>query len=116
MVLFKENLTQWTPTRKDGTPNKNCMLIDCGRGKSTHLLSALSQEFVENAVQLLVTRFMPLNPSDLEEWMADPEQWVNLEDKENEQWEFEIRVRALACVFFPCSLSISSFSPAVNAF
>lgn len=53
---------------------------------------ALSQEFVENAVQLLVTRFMPLNPTDLENWVADPEEWVNLEDKENDQWEFEIRV------------------------
>lgn len=53
---------------------------------------ALSQEFVKNAVQLLVTRFMPLNPTDLENWIADPEEWVNLEDKENDQWEFEIRV------------------------
>jgi hypothetical protein len=35
---------------------------------------------------------MSLNPSDLENWMADPEEWVNLEDKENDQWEYEIRV------------------------
>lgn len=35
---------------------------------------------------------MPLNPTDLENWVADPEEWVNLEDKENDQWEFEIRV------------------------
>ncbi|KAF9464415.1 armadillo-type protein [Collybia nuda] len=75
MVLFKEILAQWTPVRKDGTLNSN----------------SLSQEFVANAVQLLVTRFMPLNPTDLENWVADPEEWVNLEDKENDQWEFEIR-------------------------
>jgi len=56
---------------------------------------ALSQEFVENAVRLLVTRFMPLNTTDLESWMADPEEWVHLEDKENDQWEYEIRVSML---------------------
>lgn len=26
--------------------------------------------------------------------MADPEEWVNEEDKENEQWEYELRVRS----------------------
>ena len=52
----------------------------------------LTQEFVEDAVKILVTRFIPLNPSDLEEWMADPEEWVNAEEKENEQWEYELRV------------------------
>lgn len=52
----------------------------------------LSQEYVENAVKILVTRFIPLNPSDLEGWMADPEEWVNTEEKENDQWEYELRV------------------------
>ena len=52
----------------------------------------LSRDFVENAVSLLITRFMSLNPSDLENWMADPEEWLNLEDRENDQWEYEIRV------------------------
>lgn len=32
---------------------------------------------------------------DLEGWMEDPEEWVNLEDKENEQWEYELRVRII---------------------
>lgn len=53
---------------------------------------ALNKEFVENAVQLLVTRFIPLNPLDLEEWVSDPEGWVNLEEQDNEQWVFETRV------------------------
>ncbi|KAL0949404.1 hypothetical protein HGRIS_009466 [Hohenbuehelia grisea] len=75
MVLFKDSLAQWSPVRKDGTPNPN----------------SLSQEFIENAVKLLVTRFVPLNPADLENWMADPEEWVNSESKENDQWEYEIR-------------------------
>ena len=54
----------------------------------------LTKEFVEDAVKILVTRFIPLNPSDLEEWMADPEEWVNAEEKENDQWEYELRVHS----------------------
>lgn len=54
---------------------------------------ALSREFVEEAVKLLVMKFIPLNPKDLEGWMADPEEWVNLEDKENDQWQYDLRVR-----------------------
>lgn len=60
----------------------------------------LSKEFVEEAVKLLVTRFIPLNPSDLEEWVADPEEWVNLEEKENEQWQYELRVRSQPNLWF----------------
>ncbi|KAF8663451.1 hypothetical protein AX16_001021 [Volvariella volvacea WC 439] len=75
MVLFKENLVNWTPVRRDGSENPH----------------SLSQEFVQNALQILITRFMPLNPKDLESWMADPEEWVNIEDKENDLWEYEIR-------------------------
>lgn len=52
---------------------------------------ALSKEFVENAVRLLVSQFMPLNPSDLEQWMADPEEWLNEEERDEEHWEYEIR-------------------------
>ncbi|KXN86407.1 Importin-11 [Leucoagaricus sp. SymC.cos] len=75
MVLFKDSLGQWAPKRRDGTDSPK----------------TLSKEFVQNAAQLLVTRFMPLNSMDLESWMADPEEWLNVEDKENDQWEFEIR-------------------------
>lgn len=76
MVLFKDSLSQWTPVKKiDNTPNSQ----------------ALSPDFVEKAVGLLVTRFMPLNPKDLDSWMSDPEEWVNMEDQENDQWEFQLR-------------------------
>ncbi|KAK0206374.1 armadillo-type protein [Desarmillaria ectypa] len=75
MVLFNENLAQWTPKKRDGSLNKN----------------ALPKEFVENAVTIIVSRFLPLNLKDLESWMADPEEWVNIDEKENDQWEFEIR-------------------------
>jgi hypothetical protein len=53
---------------------------------------ALSREFVENAVRLLVTRLIPLRTCDLQSWMSDPEEWVNIEEKEDDQWEFELRV------------------------
>lgn len=55
-------------------------------------LSALAQEFVEEAVKLLLTKYIPLKPSDLEGWMEDPEEWINSEEKDNTQWEFELRV------------------------
>jgi hypothetical protein len=57
----------------------------------------LSQEFVENSIHVLVTRFLPLSASDLENWMSDPEEWVSTEEKENARWEFEIRV--CICIF-----------------
>ncbi|KAF7301791.1 Importin N-terminal domain-containing protein [Mycena indigotica] len=75
MVLFKENLSQWKPTRRDGVENAN----------------ALPTNFVEVAVETLIRQFMPLKDAELTEWMNDPEQWVNDEDSVNEQWVFEIR-------------------------
>ncbi|KAM5532278.1 hypothetical protein V8D89_014036 [Ganoderma adspersum] len=72
MALFRDSLAQWAPVKKDGSTNDRGTRLDY-------------------AVKILVTRFIPLNPSDLEEWMADPEEWVNAEEKENEQWEYELR-------------------------
>jgi hypothetical protein len=94
MVLFKENLARWTPFRKGGPKTETS--IDCLWelwSFADDSRPALSQEFVEDAVRLLVTRFIPLKPADLEGWMSDPEEWVDLEDKENDQWEYELRVR-----------------------
>ncbi|KAG6328294.1 hypothetical protein ID866_10795, partial [Astraeus odoratus] len=92
MVLFKENLARWTPFRKGGPVTETS--IDSFWDDPTladEPSLALSQQFVEDAVRLLVTRFIPLNPTDLESWMSDPEEWVNEEDKENDQWEYELR-------------------------
>ncbi|KAK7054202.1 importin N-terminal domain-containing protein [Favolaschia claudopus] len=75
MVLFKENLSQWKPVLKNGTENQN----------------ALPQNVVQNAAEFLIRQFMPLKDEELEEWKTDPEKWVNDEDTENEQWDFEIR-------------------------
>lgn len=55
--------------------------------------SALSESFVHNAVILLVDKIIPLKEADLQEWSADPEEFFNAEDKESDQWEFELRVR-----------------------
>jgi len=41
---------------------------------------------------------MPLNPNDLDGWMATPEEWVNTEDKGDELWQFEIRVSLKAAI------------------
>lgn len=75
MMLFKESLLQWAPMRKDGKENSQ----------------VLSKDFVEEAVRILVTRFIPLNPADLETWENDPEEWVNVEEREGDQWEYELR-------------------------
>jgi hypothetical protein len=56
------------------------------------MIVALTQEFVDGAVKLLVTRFIPLTPTDLEKWVVDPEEWINREENENDHWEYELRV------------------------
>lgn len=47
---------------------------------------------MEGAVRLLVTRFIPLTQQDLERWEMDVEEWMNQEENEDEQWEYELRV------------------------
>ncbi|KAJ6539488.1 armadillo-type protein [Mycena capillaripes] len=75
MVLFKENLSQWKPLLKNGGQNQN----------------VLPNDMVQNAAEILIKQFMPLKDTELAEWMNDPEQWVNDEDTDSEQWIFEIR-------------------------
>jgi hypothetical protein len=53
---------------------------------------------VTEAVKILVKEFIPLKINDLQEWERNPEQWVNDEDAENDQWEYELRVRACPIV------------------
>jgi len=54
--------------------------------------AVLPKEFVEGAVRLLVTRFIPLTPKDLERWEMDVEEWMNQEETEDDHWEYELRV------------------------
>ena len=65
--------------------------------------AVLSRDFVDGAVRLLVTRFIPLTPKDLERWEMDVEEWMNQEENEDEQWEYELRV----CVPFPHLLIVA---------
>lgn len=83
------------------TPEVLCLLVTRNYIERS---IALTKEFVENAVQILVTRYIPLNPLDLEEWMADPEGWVNVEEQDNEQWVFEIRVSTNILTSVDCDL------------
>ncbi|KIY74164.1 ARM repeat-containing protein [Cylindrobasidium torrendii FP15055 ss-10] len=87
MVLFKENLGQWTVTKKNGTPNAN----------------TLSQTFVQEAIQVLIVRLLPLKGADLQAWTADPEEWVTNEEKESDQWEYEVRACAERLLMHICN-------------
>lgn len=66
----------------------------------------LSEQFVEEAVELVLTRLIPLSTPDLERWTDDPEEWVNQEEKEGDAWEFDLRVCAIP--FYCCSSSLMS--------
>lgn len=71
------------------------------------LIALLNQEFVTQAVTLIVTRFLPLKPMDLEKWEGDPEEWVLEETKDYEAWEFDIRVRCPRYYMVIVSLNIA---------
>ncbi|KAG8986375.1 hypothetical protein FRB90_004049 [Tulasnella sp. 427] len=80
MAIFKDSLSQWSPKKKE----------DAMDADNKHV-ETLSQSMVTDAVSLLITRYIPLKPSDLERWEVDPEEFLNAEDKENDQWEFDVR-------------------------
>ncbi|KAG0692347.1 hypothetical protein DFH29DRAFT_1047842 [Suillus ampliporus] len=65
MVLFKENLTRWTPFHKGGPKTETSIDLSWGLwsfADESH--PALLQEFVEDAIRL-VSCFIPLNLADL---------------------------------------------------
>ncbi|KAI8086750.1 armadillo-type protein [Halteromyces radiatus] len=49
----------------------------------------VTDSFVNMCAETLITKYMLLTPSDLEQWEEDPEAWANSVDAEN--WEFELR-------------------------
>lgn len=51
----------------------------------------LTANFIDNAVKIIVTRLLPLTKDDLEGLEQDPEEWVNAEEQENQQWGYELR-------------------------
>lgn len=56
-------------------------------------MEELSPEFVTSTVQLFMNRLMLMDESDLNKWSEDPEEWINMEENDNDAWEFGIRVR-----------------------
>ncbi|KAJ4478277.1 ran binding protein 11 [Lentinula aciculospora] len=75
LVFLKDLIGQWTAHRRDGTANKN----------------VLPAEFIDNAIKIIITRLLPLTKDDLEGLEQDPEEWVNTEEQETQQWEYELR-------------------------
>ncbi|KAI8331595.1 armadillo-type protein [Chlamydoabsidia padenii] len=49
----------------------------------------VTDAFVNSCAEILITKYMLLTPTDLEQWEEDPETWANSVDAEN--WEFELR-------------------------
>ncbi|KAH7105640.1 ran binding protein 11 [Auriculariales sp. MPI-PUGE-AT-0066] len=75
LILMKETLKHWSPTKKGVSPD-----------------AVLNAAFVTQAVEILITRFLPLSPSDLQKWEGDPEEWINSEGEvESATWEFDLR-------------------------
>lgn len=118
MAIFKDSLSQWSPHKK-GLAEESSKSHSRPHLSSSHPYNqtVLSKEFVEEAVKLLVTRFIPLNPKDLDAWLTDPEEWANVEDNENDHWEYELRVLHLPLHYLHiCLIShfISSRVPNVS--
>ncbi|KAI9669273.1 MAG: hypothetical protein M1829_005151 [Trizodia sp. TS-e1964] len=53
--------------------------------------SIFTDNFVQNIMETLITRFFVFRASDLRDWEEDPEEWEKKEDGEGESWEFSIR-------------------------
>lgn len=51
----------------------------------------LTEDFVIQVMELLVTRFFVFRPSDLREWEEEPEEWEKREEEIVDAWEFSIR-------------------------
>jgi Importin-beta N-terminal domain len=50
-----------------------------------------SNEFVLQLMELLVTRYFVLRPSDLRDWEEEPDEWERREEEIADAWEFSIR-------------------------
>ncbi|KAJ9611710.1 hypothetical protein H2200_004894 [Cladophialophora chaetospira] len=53
--------------------------------------SVLTQDFVVRLMELLVTQYFVLRPSDLREWEQEPDEWERREEEIADAWEFSIR-------------------------
>lgn len=53
--------------------------------------TVLRQDFVVQLMELLVTQYFVLRPSDLRDWEQEPDEWERREDEIADAWEFSIR-------------------------
>lgn len=51
----------------------------------------LSESFVREVMETIVTRYFVFRASDLREWEEEPEEWEKREEGDGEDWEFSIR-------------------------
>jgi hypothetical protein len=77
---------------QEGYSERNWCVVSSRTDKSAKPMQVMPASDVQEAVKILVTQFIPLKMTDLQEWEQNPEQWVNEEDNENDQWEYELRV------------------------
>ncbi|EXJ95755.1 hypothetical protein A1O1_00879 [Capronia coronata CBS 617.96] len=53
--------------------------------------TVLTQDFVIRLMEILVTQYFVLRPSDLREWEQEPDEWERREEEIADAWEFSIR-------------------------
>jgi hypothetical protein len=63
------------------------------RNAATSLIQQelLTDDFVREVMEILVTRFFVFRASDLREWEEEPEEWEKREEGDGEDWEFSVR-------------------------
>ncbi|TKA25417.1 hypothetical protein B0A50_06284 [Salinomyces thailandicus] len=61
--------------------------------QATELLRShlLSHPFIQETMEVIVTRFFVFRRPDLREWAEEPEEWEKREEGDGEDWEFSIR-------------------------
>ena len=91
MLSFRDGLNQWSKAMDDS--GTLLFIVTDETDPYVFFLPVLTPQFVEDAVRLLISRFMPLTEDDLNEWLADPESWVTTEDTESDMWQYELRVK-----------------------
>ena len=61
--------------------------------RSTELMrnDLLTENFVREVMETLITHFFVFRPRDLRDWEGEPEEWERREEGEGDVWEFSIR-------------------------
>ncbi|KAM3420367.1 hypothetical protein BST61_g3648 [Cercospora zeina] len=63
------------------------------KNRATDVITStlLTQDFVREAMEVLVSKFFVFRESDLREWLEEPEEWEKREEGDGGDWEFSIR-------------------------